>query len=190
MRVPGEQRREVEQRIRAAAAGLLAGNIPPGGHCDITTLARQAGVSRATLYRGYPRLKQQFEQQIAQAAAGGQHPDPRDAQIAALKARNDRLQERLDISQRTTSCGSPPASGTPTSPSSSPASWATSTSPTSAWSPQPCSAPTAVAPAPASTPRSRARPVDLDQAFRGSGGSPRDPATGWPRCYPVVVIGW
>ena len=42
MRVPGEQRREVEQRIRAAAAGLLAGNIPPGGHCDITTLARQA----------------------------------------------------------------------------------------------------------------------------------------------------
>jgi len=59
-------------------------------------------VSRATLYRSYPRLKQQFEQQIAQAAAGGQHPDPRDAQIAALKARNDRLQERLDVSQLTT----------------------------------------------------------------------------------------
>ncbi len=102
MRVPDEQRREVEQRIRAAAAGLLAGNIPPGGHCDITTLACQAGVSRATLYRSYPRLKQQFEQQIAQAAAGGQHPDPRDAQIAALKARNDRLQERLDTCQLTT----------------------------------------------------------------------------------------
>ena len=102
MRVADAQRREIEQRIRAAAAGLLAGNIPPGGHCDITTLARQAGVSRATLYRSYPHLKQQFEQQIAQAAADGQHPDPRDAQIAALKARNDRLQQRLDAAQATT----------------------------------------------------------------------------------------
>jgi AcrR family transcriptional regulator len=102
MRVPEQQRREVEQRIRAAAAGLLAGNIPPGGHCDITTLARQAGVPRATLYRSYPHLKQQFEQQIAQAAAGGQHPDPRDAQIAALRARNDRLQQRLDAAQSAT----------------------------------------------------------------------------------------
>jgi len=102
VRVPDAQRREAEQRIRAAGAALLAGNIPPGGHCDITTLARQAGVSRATLYRSYPDLKQQFEQQIAQAAAGGQHPDPRDAQIAALKARNHRLQQRLDASQSAT----------------------------------------------------------------------------------------
>jgi AcrR family transcriptional regulator len=99
VRVPDAQRREVEQRIRAAGAALLAGNIPPGGHCDITTLARQSGVSRATLYRSYPGLKQQFEQQIAQAAVGGQHPDPRDAQIAALKARNVRLQQRLDAAQ-------------------------------------------------------------------------------------------
>jgi AcrR family transcriptional regulator len=98
VRVPDAHRREIEQRIHAAATALLAGNIPPGGHCDITTLARQAGVSRATLYRSYPHLKQQFEQQIAQAA-GGQHPDPRDAQIAALKARNDRLQQRLDAAQ-------------------------------------------------------------------------------------------
>jgi len=22
------------------------------------------------------------------------------------------------------------------------------------------------------------------------GCAPRDPATGWPRCYPVVLIGW
>src|SRR6266568_3605804 len=41
-------------------------------------------------------------EQITQAAAGGQHPDPRDAQIATLKARNDRLQERLDASQSAT----------------------------------------------------------------------------------------
>jgi len=102
VRVPDAQRREIEQRIRAAGAALLAGSIPPGGHCDITTLARQAGVSRATLYRSYPDLKQQFEQQIAQAADGGQHIDPRDAQIAALKARNDRLQQRLDTAQSST----------------------------------------------------------------------------------------
>jgi len=102
MPVPDDKRQQAEQRIRAAAAALLAGDIPDGSRCDISTLARQAGVSRATLYRSYPRLKQQFEQQIAQAAAGGQHPDPRDAQIAALKARNDRLQERLDTCQLTT----------------------------------------------------------------------------------------
>jgi AcrR family transcriptional regulator len=102
VRVPDAQRREAEQRIRAAAGALLAGDIPPGGHCDITTLARQARVSRATLYRSYPHLKQQFEQQITQAAVGGQHPDPRDAQIAALKARNDRLQQRLDTAQSAT----------------------------------------------------------------------------------------
>jgi hypothetical protein len=102
VRVPDQQRREIEQRIRAAAAALLAGNIPPGGHCDITTLPRQAGVSRATLYRSFPHLKQQFEQQLAQAAATGQHPDPREAQIAALKAHNDRLQQRLDAAQSAT----------------------------------------------------------------------------------------
>jgi hypothetical protein len=94
MPVPDDKRQQAEQCIRAAAAALLAGDIPGGGRCDISTLARQAGVSRATLYRSYPHLKEQFERDMAAAAAGGGHPDPRDAQIARLKAQNAALKTR------------------------------------------------------------------------------------------------
>ena len=94
MPVPDDKRQQAGQRIRAAAAALLAGDIPDGGRCDISTLARQAGVSRATLYRTYPHLKEQFERDVAAAAAAGGHPDPRDAQIARLKAENAALKTR------------------------------------------------------------------------------------------------
>jgi hypothetical protein len=94
MPVPDDKRQQAEQRIRVAAAALLAGDIPAGGRCDISTLARQAGVSRATLYRSYPHLKEQFEHDMAAAAAAGGHPDPRDAQIARLKAGNAALKTR------------------------------------------------------------------------------------------------
>jgi len=92
--VPDDKRQQAGQRIRAAAAALLAGDIPDGGRCDISTLARRAGVSRATLYRTYPHLKEQFERDVAAAAAAGGHPDPRDAQIARLKAENAALKTR------------------------------------------------------------------------------------------------
>ena len=94
MPVPDDKRQQAGQRIRAAAAALLAGDIPDGGRCDISTLARRAGVSRATLYRTYPHLKEQFERDVAAAAAAGGHPDPRDAQIARLKAENAALKTR------------------------------------------------------------------------------------------------
>lgn len=94
MTVPDDKRQQAEQRIRAAATALLAGDIPAGGRCDISTLARQAGISRATLYRSYPHLKQQFERDMAAAAAAGGHPDPRDAQITKLKADNAALKTR------------------------------------------------------------------------------------------------
>jgi hypothetical protein len=95
MRTSPEQRRQAEQRIRAAADALLRGDIPPDGKCDITTLARQAGVSRAALYRTYPHLKEEFERRLAALGAGGTAPDPRDAQIARLKACNDALRQKL-----------------------------------------------------------------------------------------------
>ena len=95
MRISNEQHIDTEQRIRAAACDLLAGEIPAGGKCDITTLARQAGVSRATLYRSYPDLKAEFEQQLAQSRASHCAPDPRDAQVLRLKDENARLKERL-----------------------------------------------------------------------------------------------
>ena len=85
-RTSPEQRRQAEQRIRSAADALLRGDIPPDGKCDISTLARQAGVSRAALYRSYPHLKEEFERRLAALRAGGTAPDPRDAQINRLKA--------------------------------------------------------------------------------------------------------
>jgi hypothetical protein len=95
MRTSPEQRRQAEQRIRAAADALLRGDIPPDGKCDITTLARRAGVSRAALYRSYPHLKDEFERRLAALRADGAAPDPRDAQIARLKAHNDELRQKL-----------------------------------------------------------------------------------------------
>jgi len=95
MRTTAEQRRQAEQRIRAAADALLRGDIPPEGKCDITTLARQAGVSRAALYRTYPRLKEEFERRLAAVHASGATPDPRDAQITRLKAHHDELRQKL-----------------------------------------------------------------------------------------------
>lgn len=95
MRTTAEQRGQAEQRIRAAADALLRGNIPPDGKCDVTTLARQAGVSRAALYRTYPHLKEEFEKRLASLRASGDAPDPRDAQIARLKAARDELRHKL-----------------------------------------------------------------------------------------------
>jgi hypothetical protein len=95
-RTTAEQRRQAEQRIRATADALCcAGDIRPDGKCDITTLARQAGVSRAALYRTYPHLKEEFEQRLAALRVGGTAPDPRDAQITRLKAASDKLRQKL-----------------------------------------------------------------------------------------------
>ena len=60
-----------------------------------STLARQAGVSRAALYRSYPHVKEEFERRLAALRAGGTAPDPRDAQITRLKAQNDELSQRV-----------------------------------------------------------------------------------------------
>ncbi|MGF7236029.1 MAG: hypothetical protein ACQSGP_13870 [Frankia sp.] len=96
MRVSAAQRRDTEDRIRAAARALLRGELPPGGTCDLTTLARLAGISRATLYRGYPQLKADFDRQLADLKASGRTVDPRDAQITRLKEHNADLRRRLD----------------------------------------------------------------------------------------------
>ncbi|MEU6091021.1 hypothetical protein ABZ865_30455 [Streptomyces sp. NPDC047085] len=61
MALSHQQRDQIERRIRAAVDRLLAGQIPPGGACDVKTLAREAGVSRASLYRTWGHLKDEFE---------------------------------------------------------------------------------------------------------------------------------
>ena len=58
-------------------------------------LAATAGISRATLYRSYRHLKDNFERRLVMLQTGGHEPDPRDAQIQRLKAGNNELRQRL-----------------------------------------------------------------------------------------------
>jgi chromosome segregation ATPase len=95
MPLTSQQRQQTEARIRAAADQLLHGDLPPGGRCDIKTLAHAAGISRAALYRTYPHLKEDFERRLTQARTAGQVTDPRDAQITRLKDDIQTLRQRL-----------------------------------------------------------------------------------------------
>ena len=97
MRISAAQRTENHSRIRAAMNRLLRGEIPPGGNCDIKTLAREAGVDRTAFYgnRPYAHLRTEFEDRLRQMQETGQTPDPRVAQITRLKADIDRLKDRL-----------------------------------------------------------------------------------------------
>ncbi|GAA2767480.1 hypothetical protein GCM10010103_65220 [Streptomyces paradoxus] len=95
MALSHQQRDQIERRVRAAIDRLLAGQIPPGGACDVKTLAREAGISRASLYRTWGHLKDEFEKRRAAAWAAGQQPDPREARIARLRDLNQRLTSKL-----------------------------------------------------------------------------------------------
>ncbi|MFI5681479.1 hypothetical protein [Streptomyces cellulosae] len=101
MRITAEQKRQNEDRIRAAMDRLLRGEIPAGGRCDVQTLAAEAQVARAAFYRGrpYEHLRKEFERRLATLRESGEIPDPRDAQIARLKESNAKLKERLAISE-------------------------------------------------------------------------------------------
>ena len=102
MTISPAQRRQTEDGIRAAMDRLLRGQIPPGGGCDITTLAREAGISRAAHYRSYGHLKYEFARRLAQMQADGNLPDPRAAQIVRLKDENAHLRRRLLQSEQQT----------------------------------------------------------------------------------------
>ncbi|MEU5340119.1 hypothetical protein AB0H18_04605 [Streptomyces sp. NPDC020766] len=103
MRITAAQRNENENRIRAAMDRLLRGEIPPGGTCDIKTLAREAAVDRTAFYgtRPYSHLRVEFERRLHAIQEAGEIPDPREAQIARLKAENTKLRERLAQSEQT-----------------------------------------------------------------------------------------
>jgi hypothetical protein len=97
MRINAAQRTQNENRIRAAMDRLLRGEIPPGGGCDVKTLAAQAGVDRTAFYgsRPYAHLRTEFEHRLQQSQQVGQPPDPKTAQIEHLKADIDKLNGRL-----------------------------------------------------------------------------------------------
>ena len=97
MRLSRQQLADNEAKIRAAMTRLLNGDIPPGGKCDIKTLAGIAGVDRTAFYgsRPYAHLRTEFEQRLKELLDAGERPDPRDAQVARLKDEITRLKERL-----------------------------------------------------------------------------------------------
>ncbi|MET9882899.1 hypothetical protein ABZZ20_06975 [Streptomyces sp. NPDC006430] len=103
MRISAAQRTENENRIRAAMDRLLRGEIPPGGKCDIKTLAREAVVDRTAFYgtRPYAHLRVEFDRRLQALQQAGEIPDPREAQIARLKAEVTTMKERLSRSEST-----------------------------------------------------------------------------------------
>lgn len=102
MRITAAQRTEKENRIRAAMDRLLRGEIPPGGNCDIKTLAREAGVDRTAFYgqRPYTHLREEFEKRLERLYQAGAIPDPRTAQITRLKNEISGLKARLSRADR------------------------------------------------------------------------------------------
>jgi hypothetical protein len=76
---------------------LLRGEIPPGGNCDIKTLAREAGVDRTAFYgtRPYAYLRAEFEHRLLQLHQAGETPDPKTAQIERLKTEVVKLKNNL-----------------------------------------------------------------------------------------------
>ncbi|MGW1047187.1 hypothetical protein [Streptomyces sp. NPDC002547] len=102
MRISAAQRADNENRIRAAMDRLLRGEIPPGGKCDVKTLACEADVDRTAFYgtRPYSHLRLEFERRVQALQDAGEIPDRREAQIIRLKAENSRLKERLDQSEQ------------------------------------------------------------------------------------------
>ncbi|MFI2435541.1 hypothetical protein [Streptomyces sp. NPDC018693] len=100
-RLTAETRARNEAAIRAAMDRLLAGAIPPGGGCDLKTLAAEAGVTRTGFYpKGerpgpYQHLAEEFERRVKEAQAAGIVTDPRASQIERLKAQVAELKERV-----------------------------------------------------------------------------------------------
>jgi hypothetical protein len=97
MRISAEQRQQIEARIRAAIDRLLGGDIPPGGKCDVKTLALEAAADRAAFYgaRPYACLREEFETRLQARQQAGGIPDRRDAQITRLRDEVTTLRQRL-----------------------------------------------------------------------------------------------
>ncbi|WP_405734878.1 hypothetical protein OG607_41315 [Streptomyces sp. NBC_01537] len=104
--ISSTERRRNEEAIRAAMDRLLRGELPPGGRCDLKTLAAEAGVTRTGFYPKkdrdgsvregpYQHLGDEFVRRLAALREAGEMPDPRDAQIERLKAQNAELKDRL-----------------------------------------------------------------------------------------------
>ncbi|ANP48575.1 hypothetical protein J2Z21_009816 [Streptomyces griseochromogenes] len=105
-RISEEARSRKEEAIRAATDRILRGELPPGGKCDLSTLATEAGVTRTAFYPKknrdgttrpgpYQHLAEEFERRLKLLQEAGAVVDPRIAQIQRLKDTNTQLEERI-----------------------------------------------------------------------------------------------
>ncbi|MET8183389.1 hypothetical protein [Streptomyces sp. NPDC005336] len=105
-RISEDTKRRNQAAIRAAMDRLLAGDLPPGGKCDLKTLAAEAGVSRTAFYPKkdrdgsvrpgpYQHLGEEFERRLRALQEAGEVVDPRAAQIERLKTQVAELKERV-----------------------------------------------------------------------------------------------
>ncbi|MGW2410456.1 hypothetical protein ACWCXK_39035 [Streptomyces sp. NPDC001739] len=105
-RISAETRARNEQAVRAAMDPLLKGDLPPGGSCDLKTLATEAGVTRTAFYPKknrdgitrpgpYQHLAEEFERRLHALQRAGEVVDPRIAQIERLKTKVAELRESL-----------------------------------------------------------------------------------------------
>lgn len=96
-----------EAAVRAAMERLLGGDLPPGGKCDLKTLASLAGVTRTGFYPkksrdgtvrpgAYQHLAEEFERRRGELQEAGEITDPREAQIERLKAEIATLKKRIE----------------------------------------------------------------------------------------------
>ncbi|MER6146886.1 hypothetical protein [Streptomyces hirsutus] len=85
---------------------LLRGELPPGGKCDLKTLALESGVTRTGFYPKknrdgttrpgpYQHLAEEFERRLTALRQAGEIVDPRAAQIERLKAQVAELKDRV-----------------------------------------------------------------------------------------------
>jgi hypothetical protein len=105
-RISDSDRARKEDAIRAAMDRLLHGEIPPGGKCDLKTLALESGVTRTGFYPKknrdgtarpgpYQHLAEEFERRLTALRQAGEIVDPRAAQIERLKAQVADLKDRV-----------------------------------------------------------------------------------------------
>ncbi|MFE1317727.1 hypothetical protein [Kitasatospora phosalacinea] len=105
-RLTEEDKARNEAAIRTAMERLLSGDLPPGGKCDLKTLALMAGVTRTGFYPKkardgserpgtYQHLANEFERRLRARQDAGEVTDPRVAQIERLKAENAQLRSRV-----------------------------------------------------------------------------------------------
>ncbi|MFK0256397.1 hypothetical protein [Streptomyces sp. NPDC090445] len=109
-RLSDSDRAHNEEAIRAAMDRLLRGELPPGGKCDLKTLALESGVTRTGFYPKknrdgtarpgpYQHLAEEFERRLAALREAGTVPDQRAAQVERLKNQVAGLQGRLAVHQ-------------------------------------------------------------------------------------------